>query len=515
MGQNYRKVHPSDEWIIDDQSGRVLGLAGLSANNPFTPAHVSNNAYGDLNMLSADGRTTRVKKQGQKTGGVICDWVTNGTLSLISANGGGEAVAIDTGVQIDGQSAVKCTFSSTTAVSPGSTLTYIADFSFTNPISLTNFKTIQIPVLITSSEALNGGLGSLSTPFQIWIYSSANKRYQMQCVFEGQPPKRLQTYSFSRTVTNGNFVSAMGTWIFSGGATAFSELDGTEYVTKIRIVQAHTNNSTTGANASTYPIWVGPVRADARTVGRVSIVMDGEYQSQYTILKPMLDKWGIKTSLAITNADIGTTTGPLPRMTLAQINQMYQQGHECVHHTYDSTKTNGYVNATDWPSAALISADLKNQWDFFRTQGWLRGIGKCVAGFAESFITTTTAARQALVYAGLQAGGAECWRKSTNFYTQQTSLGNKATAPFMLRGAIQIASTNVAQDVINIIDQAELNGEWAIITIHRAVPDGTTPSGLEMTASNMQTWIDYLGYRAQVGQLMVQPMGEVYDECFK
>ena len=264
----------------------------------------------------------------------------------------------------------------------------------------------------------------------------------------------------------------------------------------------------TGASSVSYPVWVGTIKADIRTIGRVVIRMDGEYSSQYSIVKPLLDKYGFKASMALTTADIGTNG----RMTLAQIKEMVGAGHEPIHHTFDSTKINGYVNATDWPTAAVIAADLKNQWDFFRSQGWDRGFGKCVAGYAESFVSTVSMARQKLVLAGLLAGGAECWCKSTHLYTQQNTVGNKALKSFMVRGSIQITNTAFPQDIINIIDQAEHSGELAVITIHRAVADGVTPGALEMTAGNMQTWIDYLGSRSTAGGVVVQTLGDALGE---
>lgn len=433
----------------------------------------------------------------QKTpGAIVADWTNNGALTLNAGSPAGSSAALDTAVLIDGVPALKCVC--------GNSGTYIADFTLTNPVSMSKFKSIQIPVIITCSESASG-FGTSAAPFQIWLTAASGKSFRIKCEFAGIPPGKQHVFSVSRVLTNGSFVPATGLVLFSSGATGWADLDGAETITKVSVVVA------TGASSVGYPVWVGSIRTDARTVGRVSIRMDGEYSSQYSLVKPLLDKYGFKASLALTTADVGGAG----RMTLAQIAEMVGNGHEPIHHTYDSTKTNGYVNATDWPSSAVIAADLKNQWDYFRTQGWDRGIGKCVAGFAESFISTVNQARQKLVLAGLLAGGAECWTESTNLYAQQMSLGNGKVAPFMLRGAIQITSTNVAADLTNIIDQVEASGEWAIITIHRAVADDATPGSLEMKAGLIDTWMAYAAARQAAGGILVQPLGEVFDECFK
>lgn len=486
--------YPAGSHTVSDTIGAKLIELGRAVNNfPKNPAVPA--------MVEIDPLTGRIKVSGiaqklpKAVGAVICDWANNGSLVLNGSSPVGSLAALDAAVLIEGAPALKCTM--------GNSGTFIADFTLTNPVSLSKFKSIQIPLIITCNETA-AGFGTSGSPFQVWIATASGKSFRLKCEFDGVPPGKQHTFSVSRTLINGSFVPSTALVAFAAGATAWTDLDGTETVTKVSIVVG------TGATSVSYPVWVGPIKADVRTVGRVVIRMDGEYSSQYSIIKPMLDKYGFKATLALTTADIGTAG----RMTLDQVKEMVGQSHEPGHHTFDSTKVNGYVNATDWPSSAVIAADLKNQWDFFRTQGWDRGFGKCVAGFAESFASTVSMARQKLVLAGLLAGGAECWCKSTHLYTQQNAVGNKALKSFMIRGSIQITNTAIPQDIINIIDQAEASGELAVITIHRAVADDVTPGSLEMTTSNMRTWIDYLGAREAAGGVVVQPLGEVIDECF-
>jgi hypothetical protein len=475
-----------------DANGKITGLEGPYGDVvPLGDAKFAYDATGNVAGLQGPNGPFRLKKSPQTPGGIVFDWVNNAAPTMVSADAG-NAVAVDSSVLIDGQPSLKCTFSNAASG------TYLAEVVLNNPVSLAKVKTIQVPVKITSNEAASG-VGLSTAAFQVWVYLASGKTIRLQMNFDGVPPGKVHVFSFSRYSTTGGMV------VYGSGATGFADFDGTDYVTKIRIVQA------TIAASAAYPVWVGPIRTDARSVGRVSIVMDGEYDSQYSLIKPLLDKYGFKTSLAITNADIGAAG----RMTLAQINEMYQAGHECIHHTFDSTKTAGYVNAASWPNTAVIANDVRQQWDYFRAQGWFRGIGKAVVGFAEAFTSTTANARQNLVMDALRSAGVECWRKSTNLYTTQMSLGNKATAPFMLRGAVQVTSTDTPASIQAIIDQAEDTGEWAIITLHRAVADSATPGSLEMRVSDMATWLAYLQSRVAAGKLIVAPLGETYDECFK
>jgi peptidoglycan/xylan/chitin deacetylase (PgdA/CDA1 family) len=241
----------------------------------------------------------------------------------------------------------------------------------------------------------------------------------------------------------------------------------------------------------------------------VSFVLDGCYISQYTLMRPIFDAYGIKVSLAVVNSFIGSGAS---YMTLAQVDQMYDEGHECIHHTYDGTKQNGYANATDWTSAAAIADDIGQQWAYFRTQGWLSGVGFAVDAFSNPFAKTVTASRQALLKAAFSMAGVRCSRASVALYTTQMSLGYHGVRPYFLRGAIQVTSTDTAASIKAVIDQAEANGEWAIITLHRAVASGA--GSLETTTAILEEVCAYAAQRVADGNLMVGPMGQAYNRHF-
>jgi len=440
-------------------------------------------------VVDPTGHIVPIGRTERSPGGIFCDWqASTGSLAMVSTDANDD-VALDTAVTLDGLPCVKCTFSD------ASTGTYIAAFTFTNAIQLKNFRTIQVPIKITNVlTAANVGISTAA--FQVWLMLNGGDTIRLQCNFENIAPGGWHVFTFSRSSTE------TGQIVYSGGAV-IGDLDTTT-ITAVRIVQA------TLAASNAYPVWVGPLRVNARTPGHVSIVMDGAYISQYEIIKPLLDAYRFKTSLALVNSFIGSSAS---YMTEAQIDQMYKEGHECIHHTFDGTKQNGYVNATDWTSAAAIANDINDQWEYFIDRGWVRGIGKAVNAWANWSVAGTSDARKRLVYDAMRLAGVECSRASTNLYTEQMQLGYKPPDPFHLRGAVQITSTTTAADIQTIIDQAETDGTWAIITIHRAVTSG--PGSLEMTTANFETWLAYLAARVATGNLVVAPLGEVYDRFYR
>lgn len=419
-------------------------------------------------------------------GGLGTDWQpVSGSMAVTSANGG-ELAAIDPTVLIEGLPAMKLTFSASGG-------TYIARYTLTNPVSFAQFKTIQVPFLITGNDT-NSGLSII----QVWALFSDGSSARLQIGLGDIPPLKWNNTSMSRFSTP---VSPGG--ITFSGAT-MSTFD-TLTITSFQFVIA------TSAGSVNYPVWVGPIRSTGNSVGRISLVFDGEYISQYTLMKPILDQYGINASLAITTADIGVTGN----MSVAQIDEMYKQGYECIHHTFDSTKTGGYVNATQWPTSVSITNDINNQWNFFRSNGWTRGIGMAVVGFVSMFTgSASTSARQRLIIDALKAGGVRSLRSSAGVDKQQIPIGNLGIKPYHLRGAKQITNTDTSNDIKSIIDQAELNGEWAILTFHRLVPNGTSPGSLEMTVSDFAKSIEYLSERLRLGNLICAPIGQTYNDLF-
>lgn len=442
--------------LVPDGAGNVAGI--VSPN-------------GTMALSFTDGRSSN--------GALLCDWVNNGTLTLQSANGGGEAVAVDSTVLCNGSPSLKCTLSSGT---------FTARFALTAPVSLIKMRTLQIPIRFSS----NAGFVDGSNPIQVWLYDSTfAKTWRAQCQISTHKSGEWGVISLrAGAATEG--------WIFSGGPTGTADLDA-ETVARIHIVIA------VPAGASGQNVWIGPMRWNQRRQGIVSIVMDGEYDSQSKYILPILNGYGIRSSLALVHQNAGQAGF----MTWAQLDDAYANGHEIIHHTYSNTKTNGYANATDWPTQADIQADIQAGQDNLRSRGYTRGLGYAVHGYSYPFDQTVTQARQDVVSAAYSAAGIKGIRKSVPVYNRLQSIAVPSLIPSQLiQGAAQITSTTLASDITGLIDKAEANGEWAVITVHKAVLDSATPGSLEMKIGDFETWISYLAAKSRAGGVMTVPFGE-------
>ena len=88
-------------------------------------------------------------------------------------------------------------------------------------------------------------------------------------------------------------------------------------------------------------------------------------------------------------------------------------------------------------------------------------------------------------------------------------------------GTLAMVSTDAGDDVAldtaaaikTIIDQAEANGEWAVLTFHRVVASGA--GSLETTTTIFEEVCTYLDARRSAGHLDVLPFGRAYDRYFK
>ena len=422
---------------------------------------------------------------GYSAGTPVCDWTTNGTLSLVSANGGSEAVEYDSVLGM-----VKCT--------QGSSGTYIAQFVFTNPVYLAQMQSIQIPVRFEDNSA--GAFTGSSNSLQLWLWDDATGTRQWRT---GATLRALDAGELRGNATH-VISMAPGTatqgWTFGGTSTPTNTSDMDAYtINRIRIVFVNT--------ASGAKCWIGPITANARTQGCVSIVLDGQYSSQHNYILPMLEAQGLRASLALQHNQIGQSG----RMTDDQLSRAYQFGHEFIHHTYDATKTNGYNNATDWPTQGAITADIQAGAAYQSARGWTNGIGYMVHGGAvNNYSASVSKARQDICTAAFMAANIKAIRRGSIAAGFLERLQNAARPslidPYTINGAVQITSTTTAADLTNIFTRVKNRGEWAIITVHRSVV--SAPGSLEMLNSDFSTWISSLGTDVRRGEIEVRPFGE-------
>ncbi len=540
-----------EDRLFDPVTGLLVGYVDL---------------FGREQLLNAAAMQSLVSGDVNFSGALLCDWSSNGTLSLVSANGGAEAVALDPTVLCDGVSMLKCTFKGST--------TFIASFDFSALPRMAYMRTLQIPVRFSS----NVGCTDISNPLQVWLYNAAGSK-QYRAVLT------LSTLR-SGVITIHSQKAGWSTegWAGSGGAASTTELDA-DTVLRIRVVMA------TPAGYDGQSVWLGPIRVNGRKSGVVSVVIDGEYAAQAQYILPMMNGYSLRGSMAVTVADIGTGG----RMTQAQITAAYGEGHEVIQHTYDSTKTGGYAVSGQWADQAAIVADLRAGQAYLTAQGWMRGLGYYVHGFSYPYDQSISQARQEIVAAAYQAVGAKAVRKSVPYANRLQSAARPADVDVLVvQGAAQVSSSApavaltlgatsgattataasaqwttddvgkaiylgvagaaitavavitsyVSSTVVNInittafgstavgsgswtladtaatmmrkLDAAEVNGEWAIFTVHRAVvgspavtiTGAVAPSLLEICAGELDAFFADLASRKRAGRVRVLPFGE-------
>lgn len=403
--------------------------------------------------------------------------LSGGTLSMISVNGGGEAVVATT---IDGADCIQCTLSSGT---------YIAQIDLPAAVPLYKLRTLQIPIRFSSNYGFIDG----TNPVQVWFYdTSLAKQWRAQLQISTLKANTWTTFSQrAGAATEG--------WLFAGGVTNTSDLDSVT-VQRVRIVCA------VPAGASGVTLAFGPITMNKRRLGCVSLVLDGEYPTQKSYIVPMLRGYGLRASFALTHSLIGTGG----KMTVADLDELYQEGHEMIHHTYDAIKQNGYANATDWPTQQSIEDDIAAGQANLVANGWTRGLGYAVHGYSYPYDRTVAQARQDIVTAAYQAQNILAIRKSVPLYNRCQSWGDLVD-PFVVQGALQVSSTDTSATIQAVIDAAESNGELAVITVHETVLDSATPTSLSIRNGDLNTALSYLATRVRAGGLRCLPFSEACE----
>lgn len=427
-------------------------------------------------------------------GAIFCDWQTgNGTLSLASSNGGGEAFALDQSVTCDGLP-MAC-------VTLGNTGTLIADYVFSSPAYLAQMQSLQIPIRVSTNNTAFVG----ANPLQIWLFSDSGGSQQWRLASSLD-----MTYAQSGVTTMLSFgpgVAADG-WSFAqnGGAlpTSSTDMDAVT-IYKIRIVMS-VPAAVAGAKC-----WLGSIRSNARRKPVVSLVLDGQYSSQHNYILPMLEAQGLRCSLAIQ----GTLIGVGGRMTKAQLDRAYAAGHEIISWGFNPDPNGagalGYQSAANFPDQASIVADMTANQALIAGNGWTKGLGYAVhGGSTHSFAGTVPLARQQIIAGAFRAAGIKAVRSGQGVGTLSNRLQSVARIanvdPLAVQGALQWVSTDNAASLNAVTTRAKARGEWGIITGHRSVVSG--PSSVEVLNSDLLSWAQSLGDDVRSGRVSVLPFGE-------
>ena len=450
-----------------NDDGTIAGLLPAQAGSPVPVT---------LSSVSGDSASL---------GTLLTDWTTGGSLSVTGSTG---AVAV-----LD--SAVMCAGRPMLRVTAGAAGTMTVSFTPTTPLTVAQLKSLQFPVRFTRNSTDDGATQVFTNP-TLWLVGTSGSRWQYSQSFGSWRSAATRTWSVAPGV------AAQG-WSFAGSPlpTSTTSMD-TDTIASVRLVYV-----VTAADAGE-SIWLGPITLGARRKGKISITMDGAYISQKNYILPMLRAAGLRASLALVNKAVGSTAA---YMTWADVAQYYSDGHNVLHHSYDATRINGYVNATDWPTGASITADILAGFADMTSRGFTRGNGYAVWGYSPPWAFSVGKARQDLVTNAVKAAGVKAMRESAVPGGALSRLQSIAHLdyidPLCIQGAIQPTSTNVAADITAVVDAARDRGEWGVITLHRSVV--SAPASLEMLNSELDAAISYLATEVRRGTVDCTPFDEV------
>lgn len=397
---------------------------------------------------------------------------TSSYTPALSANAG-ETSVVDKTVLYDGYPTLRLTFATA-----GATLVNV--YNLAEPIYITDPTNIQIPILTNNSTA-TAGVGIGGNDFQVWVGSGvANLRFSQLRQTEHSITDEWHVFNTIASGTSYNYGGNLG-----GSATNVNFLHDNA-IASIYIV------SVTAAAAATSRVWLGNITVGSRQKPVTCITLDGEYSSQWTMARQILNKYGLKASFAVQTGVIGNAG----RMTNAQLDTLYGEGHEIIHHSANPKTSVGYGLASDWATSESIANDVKTTQAYFRNRGWIRGLGCGVHGYSDPLAAFQTPTRQNLVVKGLKDGGMRAMRRIINgdYYVP---LGGHKSSPLSIPAGIFMDATSTAASINANINTAILHGAGSIITGHEFVTQSTTPTGnqirindFEGVCANIRTKID-------------------------
>lgn len=447
--------------------------AVVDSGTPAQKAALSASVSGDgvSPLLSASGNL--VSPGVGQNGRIVCDWSADLGVLLITAGTG--TAALDSSVMIDGRPALRYT--------PGAaTETGVARYTLTTPCRIQDIRSIQIPVRHTAQVGTTvSGTGNATANIQIWLITSANKQFRLYLRDAGVIAGGDTVYTWSPRETTDTYVLSGGAvWMQADGSALCSAEN--ETVTQFQVVHF------SSVQSAAFPIWLGPVYVNRRAShGVVSLRFDKCTASQYSIAWPIMKQYGVRATLALLSNAINTPG----YLTTAQIDEMVAGGCDVALHTHTTTKTNGYANATDWPSADLIAQDITAGVKILRTSGWRWAQGLLIEGFTGGY-TTGDIVRQRLIRSAFNNTGMpvlSTMQGVSGTYRQQNYIGPKIAGVVQRRIQCQqtLAANTVVSAVTDGVAQAAADGTLMGILAHDFVANSATPTGNEIRAGDFET----------------------------
>jgi len=121
-----------------------------------------------------------------------------------------------------------------------------------------------------------------------------------------------------------------------------------------------TSTSTAGAE-----IWIKEIRYGVRTRPSIVFYFDDQHITQYTVAKPILDRYGLKSTLCISGNYLLNDQGSGIYMSEENVQTMFDAGHEVVSHSWN----HGSYGSMTYQQ---IYDDAKLTKDLLDSRGWNR-----------------------------------------------------------------------------------------------------------------------------------------------
>lgn len=215
----------------------------------------------------------------------------------------------------------------------------------------------------------------------------------------------------------------------------------------------------------------------------VCLIHDDNDVTAFTELRPRLDRYGFKCGFAVINDLVGAGVN---YMTWAQIDQLYQEGHDMHPH--------GQFNLNTYGSAALAQADILKNRAALLNRGYTRGqeIYVYPNGNSEFSTTDRNSIRDYLKSLGFKAA----FRASgTVFHPAGKGAGALDLPRYALNATINTTT------LFNTLDSALESARALCGMVHVVLPSGAT--GSDINRADLDTVLAGLATRQASGSLRV------------
>ncbi len=199
-----------------------------------------------------------------------------------------------------------------------------------------------------------------------YFFVRPKPKYLEVCIFlplVEKSPRILKVYESSTVKTGeqtGYLFNAAGDHSFMQDFSV-RQLANTLNKTAVRHISFQlTSTGTAGAE-----IWIKEIRYGVRTHPSIVFYFDDQHITQYTVAKPILDRYGLKSTLCISRHYLLNDQGSGIYMSEENVQTMFDAGHEVVSHSWN----HGSYGSMTYQQ---IYDDAKLTKDLLDSRGWNR-----------------------------------------------------------------------------------------------------------------------------------------------